>query len=332
MSRLRTPLPFLLAGSLSLAAAQVARADEGGVSFWLPGQFGSLAAAPSQPGWTFAGIYYHTSVDAGRNATFASGAQIRAGLDARADLIFLGATYVSPTPVLGGQAALGVTGAVGRNRVSIDAVLTGPFGGTISGSRTDTTTGVADLYPMATLKWNKGVHNYMVYLTGDIPVGSYSPTRLANIGIGHGAVDSGIGYTYLDQTKGHEFSFVTGFTYNFENPDTNYQNGVDWHLDWGASQFLSKQVFVGLVGYIYNQVGCDSGAGARLGCFRSRVNGIGPQLGYIFPIGKDWQGALLLKGYWEFEADHRPEGWNTWVALAISPAAPKEEAKPKIVK
>jgi hypothetical protein len=39
-----------------------ALADEGGVSFWLPGQFGSLAAVPQQPGWSFADVYYHTSV------------------------------------------------------------------------------------------------------------------------------------------------------------------------------------------------------------------------------------------------------------------------------
>jgi len=37
----------------------------GGVSFWLPGFFGSLAAAPQQPGWSLTSIYYHTSVSAG---------------------------------------------------------------------------------------------------------------------------------------------------------------------------------------------------------------------------------------------------------------------------
>jgi hypothetical protein len=31
----------------------------------------------------------------------------------------------------------------------------------------------------------------MVYGAGDIPVGDYSSTNLANIGIGHGAVDGG---------------------------------------------------------------------------------------------------------------------------------------------
>ena len=100
----------------------------------------------------------------------------------------------------------------------------------------------------------------MVYVTGDIPVGAYNSMRLANLGIGHGAIDGGGGYTYLNPATGHEFSGVGGFTYNFKNPDTGVQSGVDFHFDWGASQFLSKQLFVGLVGYAYQQISDDSGS------------------------------------------------------------------------
>ena len=46
-------------------------ADEGGVSFWVPGFFGSLAATPQQPGFSFATIGYHTSVKAGGAVAFA---------------------------------------------------------------------------------------------------------------------------------------------------------------------------------------------------------------------------------------------------------------------
>jgi hypothetical protein len=49
---------------------------------------------------------------------------------------------------------------------------------------------------------------------GDIPVGAYDSTRLSNIGIGHGGIDFGAGYTYLNPTTGIEFSGVGGFTYN----------------------------------------------------------------------------------------------------------------------
>jgi hypothetical protein len=45
--------------------AHCASADENGISFWVPGLFGSLAATPQQPGWSLANIYYHTSVSAG---------------------------------------------------------------------------------------------------------------------------------------------------------------------------------------------------------------------------------------------------------------------------
>ena len=52
-------------------------------------------------------------------------------------------------------------------------------------------TGFGDLYPIGMLKWHDGVNNYMVYATGDIPVGAYDHKRLANLGIGHGAIDGG---------------------------------------------------------------------------------------------------------------------------------------------
>src|SRR5262245_18685970 len=172
------------------------------------------------------------------------------------------------------------------------------------------------------IKWNDSVNNYMVYTTGDIPVGAYDSKRLANLGIGHGAIDAGGGYTYFNPATGHEFSAVLGFTYNFENESTQYQNGIDMHLDWGASQFLSKQLQVGLVGYWYQQLSCDNGSGDHVGCFESRVVGIGPQIGYIIPISKEWQGYINVKGYKEFAAEHRPDGWNAWLTFAISPAAP----------
>jgi len=128
----------------------------------------------------------------------------------------------------------------------------------------DSVTGFGDLIPITSLRWNAGVHNFMIYATGDIPVGAYDPTRLANIVIGHGAVDGGLGYTYFDPKTGHEFSAVGGFTFNTLNTSTQYQNGVDFHLDWGASQFLTKQFQIGLVGYLHQEVGCDSGSGDRL--------------------------------------------------------------------
>src|SRR3954454_14672171 len=66
-------------------------------------------------------------------------------------------------------------------------------------------------------------------VTGDIPVGAYDPSRIANLGIGHGAIDTGGGYTYLNPASGVTISGVAGVTYNFKNPDTQVQSGVDFH-------------------------------------------------------------------------------------------------------
>jgi len=298
-------------------------ADEGGVSFWLPGNYGSYAAAPSEPGWALLLIYYHGPASAGGEKTFVRGGQVRAGLDARSDFLFVAPTYTFASPVAGGQAAVSVAGALGKVQAGVDATLTGPNGGVRSGGESDSRTGLSDLYPTATLKWNRGVHNTMVYVAADVPVGAYDSNRLANLGINHWVLDGGGGYTYFDEKSGNEFSAVLGFTYNFENHDTSYRNGVDAHLDWAASHFFSPTFHAGLVSYVYHQLTGDSGNGATLGDFKSKVWGIGPQAGWFFQVGeKKWY--LNLKGYHEFNAQNRPHGWNAWLTLAI----PLTEVKP----
>jgi hypothetical protein len=316
MNRAINAANAIVVGAMMGAAAPEAFADEGGVSFWAPGQFGSFAAVPSEPGWSLPVVYYHTSVSAGAEEAFHRGGRIVTGIKADADLVFALPTYTFASPVAGGQAAVSLGGAVGHMKASIDATLTGPQGAVVSGSESDTLNGVADLYPLATLKWKDGANNFLAYAMGGIPVGSYEVGRLANLGTSHWSLDAGGGYTYFDPEKGHEFSAVVGFTYSWANKDTQYKNGISSHLDWAASQFLSPQTHVGVAGYVYYQLTGDSGAGATLGDFKSRVAGLGPQVGYFFPVGKDkWY--VNLKGYYEFDARNRPEGWNVWLALAI---------------
>ena len=171
-----------------------------------------------------ASIYYHTSVSAGGDVARAREIEIgripanvnvnlNASLNAKADLGLVAGTYTFATPVLGGQASASLMGVYGANSTSLAGTLTGTVttpGGTLPFSRFDTIdssiTAFGDLIPQFALRWNAGVHNYMTYVTGDIPVGAYQSTRLANLGLGHGAIDAGGGYTYFDRQTGHEFS------------------------------------------------------------------------------------------------------------------------------
>src|ERR1700755_17650 len=97
-----------------------ASADQGGISFWLPGAFGSLAATPLVPGWSLGAIYLHSSVHAGgdvaasRTIAFPNGGfnnltvTLQAELRARVDIGVLSPSYVFASPVLGGQFAINV--------------------------------------------------------------------------------------------------------------------------------------------------------------------------------------------------------------------------------
>jgi hypothetical protein len=280
--------PCRIALALALAAIASASnkslADEGGLSFWLTGQFGSLAAVPQVPGWTIGFVNYYTNV--GASGSIAAAREITIGrfkptvnvnlnvnLNASSEAVFFSPTYVFTTPILNGQLAVGMAAVVARNNADISGTLTasvGPLVAMRQGTISDSLTAFGDLYPQASLRWNSGVNNWMVYGMGDIPVGNYNSANLANLGIGHGAADAGAGYTYFDPKTGHEFSVVTGLTYNPLNPSTSYQNGINWHTDWGASQFLTKQLHVGVVGYLYQQVTPDQGGapilGARIAC------------------------------------------------------------------
>jgi hypothetical protein len=327
----RAAVTFVVVLAALVAGAIGAEADEAGVSFWVPGTFGALAAAPLPQGFTLAEVYYHSPVKAG--ADVATAIQIsRAGvitklpatldfhLGVQADLMLSIPSYVFATPVLGGQLQVGLLIPYGRNKVAVDQTLIGPMGGSppsAGGPLIDSVSGLGDLEPQTSLRWNFGVNNFMVYMTGDVPVGLYSPIQLANIGYGHGAIDGGAGYTYFNEKTGYEFSTVLGFTYNFINPGTQYQNGVDVHLDWSASKFLTKQVELGAAGYFYNQASCDTGTGAVLGCFETRVLGVGPQLGYVIPLG-DLQGYVNVKAYQDFDWAHRAHGWSGWLTFVIS--------------
>ena len=331
------PLTAALTIAVGTMSASTSHADEGGVIFWVPGTFGSLAAVPASPGWSFASVFYYTSVNASGDiaaqrefelggSSRSASASLNIKLNSTAPLLFIDPSYAFASPILGGQLSLDVAAIVGGNSTNLNGTLTstiGPITTARSGSIGDSVAGFGDLYPKATMRWNAGVNNYMVYMTGDIPVGNYSSTRLSNLGIGHGAIDGGAGYTYFDQTAGHEFSAVGGLTYNLVNPSTNYQNGIDWHVDWGASQFLSQSVFVGAVGYFYGQLTADKGSLPILGPIESRVIGIGPQVGFIFPIGSQ-QAFLGFKAYKEFDNHDRPDGWNAWVtfSVSLSPQAP----------
>lgn len=330
-------------GAAALAAFAavlgVACADEGGASYWVPGSFGSMAAVPTSPGWSVTAIHYYSNTHQPGAATLTQDPVIGvlppnvtaapfAKQYNQSYQDYITPAYTFQDPVLGGQLALNVTAQVGLSHATLNGAWFGvaatPSGNAPFaqfGARDETLSGLGDIVPEATLKWAFGVHNFLAYAGFNMPTGQFSPNRLPNIGVGHWATDGGGGYTYFDQKTGWEFSGVLGITYNFVDPQSKYQDGVDMHFDWASSYTFNDKFSAGVVGYVFRQLSCDSAPGDMAGCFESQVFGVGPQFSYNFPVN-DWQGSLNFKAYKEFWTQNRPEGWNGWITLTINPPAP----------
>ena len=302
----------LFAATITLAAP--ARADEFGVSFWLTGNFGSFAAMPADPGLSLSALYFAEQSRANIDAPFTRGGRIVAGLAERQDLLYLSPTYTFEPRIANARASLGVSAAFGRVSVVTGGVITLPDGSTRSTGARDASFGVSDLYPTASLAWKVGSHNFMAYTMAGVPVGTYDPQRLATFGLNYWSIDAGSGYTFFDGH--HEISAVLGFTYNFVNRATDYQSGVSAHLDWAMSEVFQERLHIGLVGYGYQQLTDDTGAGATLGAFRSRVFGVGPQIGCATEVfGREWYANV--KSFFDFAAENRTQGYSAWLTLDV---------------
>lgn len=315
-SRLRRSAPRAArAGAVVLALGiahspwSAARADEGGASFWIPGQEAqNLAAMMPGPGWSVPVTFYYYDGSAPASAT-ATGSAVAPGTLGRTWLLGVAPTYAPATPFLGGQLALSVSLGVGGDWTQV-------VQGLPQAAASQTVWGLADVAPSATLGWQHGAGAWAVYVTGNIPVGSYDSTRLSNVGLGRAALDAGGLFTHQEPNGGPSASTAVGVTYNFTNPDTDYRSGIDAHLGASAMVPLSASWRAGLTGYVYYQLTADGGNGNGCGPCKSRVAGVGPQVNYAFDVaGQSW--SANLRGYYEFWARNRLQGYAAFASLSI---------------
>ena len=304
---------MVLAAALTVLPSVAAWADEAGVSFWACGQYASFAAQPYDPGFNLSLTYYSYAGSGSATTGIFNGRQLLVGVHSTFNSIWLTPAYTPAGKVFGGTLTFTLTGLFGYNRQS-GTVQLQPSG--FYAARGESLTSGGDLYPQVLIAWSKGNHSWMTYLTGDVPCGSYNPDRYAEIGLGHWAADLGGAYTYSSEESGLEFSATLGFTYNWMNRDTQYQSGIDAHLDLGASKTLSGGTTVGLVGYVYHQLTADSGPGAVWGPFYSSAAAIGAQVGRAFTVGGT-PVDVNLRGYYDLRADHRVQSYTVYLVASI---------------
>jgi hypothetical protein len=298
------------AGCLLVAASMHAEATEYAFStYGLGGSaFGAGVTPPPGIYVTTAAAFYSGEIGGAINfggVVLNAGAKVE-GFSSAQNLL-----YVPERKFLGGNLGLSVTIPVGH--VDIDATVgVGPF----SASRQADGWGFGDILSKAQIGWQHGEFAHTIYVQAVAPTGRYEPGFFPIIGLHRPGIDTGWAVTWTDRTKKLQLNGTAGFTFNFENTETNYRSGNEFHFEWAAGLEFAPGLVIGVVGYDYRQLTGDSGSGALLGPFKGRVDAIGPGLSYTTLIDKTPL-ILNVRHYHEFNAEKRWEGNSTVLSGTI---------------
>jgi hypothetical protein len=300
-----------------LLQANNAHAAEGGKSLYLLGKRGPLAGLIPKPGWYLTNDVYIYSGDTNQELPIAG--LLSQGVSADAVVNIAQFTRVTDTQLGNARLALGMVIPFGHVEVNADATALTPGGTALGAGLSDEVTAFGDPAVAASLGWRHRdgdlFRAWNVYSSLFIPVGSYQEGRLANMGANRWGLDVGTAFTMGNFKKGREFSGVLGFTFNDENPDTEYTTGTEVHLELTYKQHLKSGFSAGLVGYYYQQLTADSGGPEILGDFKGRVAAIGPEAAYQFKAAGRTMN-LDLRWYHEFNANNRVEGDGVFLTFS----------------
>jgi hypothetical protein len=243
-----------------------------------------------------------TAVDFGRVV-------INAGANVEIFTSGLNLLFVPDRKVFGGNLGLSVTVPVGHNDVEATIGI-GPFGVL----REVDGWGLGDIVSKLQLGWQHGEFSQTVYLQAVAPTGRYETGFFPIIGLHRPGIDTGLAVTWANKATMLQFNGAAGFTFNFENTETNYKSGNEFHFEWAIGRELAPGVLLGIVGYDYRQLTADSGS--ALGPFKGRVDAIGPGLSYTTLIGAT-PFIVNARHYQEFNAENRWQGNTTIISGTI---------------
>ncbi len=283
-------------------------AAEGASSHYLPGAVGDIfLAVPPEPGFTAANMFWYQT--GSTDAALLEG-QLSLGLDLDLFLNIASLSYTFEKVLLGGRYTIGT--AIPFGYAGIDGTLIGPRGGSIDFSDDSFDLSDIAIIPFQ-MNWNTGPWSFSIWESIVAPTGGYeaSGSTFANLGRNYWSFDTVGAVTWFKSESGTEVSVAPGVMFNTENPDTEYQTGTEFHVDFVANQFISETFALGLRGYYYKQLTGDSGAGATLGDFKSESFALGP--GLVWTVGRF---TVLGKWLHDFSAENRFE--SDYVTLTVA--------------
>lgn len=225
--------------------------------------------------------------------------------------------WVAPGEVLGGNVGFGAIVPFGSKDVDfdLDALATLSLGPPINKtfrrgqtfSESDSSTKFGDPVLNAVIGWHEGNWHWNLSTLVNVPIGPWDNNSSSNLAFNHWGLATIGAVTWLDPNIGLEISAAPGFTFNWENPDSDYETGTEFHVEFAVLQHFSPKFAVGVAGFHYQQITGDSGAGARLGDFKGRVTAVGPIATFNFNLGK-LPVSTQLSWMHDFNVENRLEG------------------------
>jgi hypothetical protein len=302
--------------ALALLATAPLQAEEGGTGHYMPGSMSSFTdGVPATE--TFIARYnflsWNAAIDANRPLPIAGLDTLGADITSYANGLSL--LWRPSFGEINDCWSFAMSATIPWVDLDISAnVLTGG-GNRIS--RSQSISGIGDIVLMP-LMLNQKINpdfNINYRLGVYAPTGRYELGRLANTGKNYWTIEPTVGFMYFGQKNGREASVYLGADYNFENPDTNYQTGIQAHIDGTLAQHFplwGGLGGIGVTGFWYEQISGDSGSGATLGDFEARTAGLGPVLSYASEIN-GVEIVAELKWLHEMETKNRAEGDYVWL-------------------
>ncbi|SFM79052.1 SphA family protein [Methylobacterium pseudosasicola] len=322
-----------LLGAFACVATERVQAAEYAQGIYVLGTRGPLAGVIPPPGFYFESETYFYQGDLGGNRVFQGGGVVAANVKINLNAEFASPIWITPVEILGGNLGFAITIPFGTPDVAAGAVLSSPrIDRIIAGREQDAIFNVGDIYLSSFVGWHSGNFHWTATALGVVPSGSFENGQLSNIALNRPALDLSGALTYLDPVLGYELSIAPGITFNWINPATRYLTGTEFHLEWSASKYLSKDLSVGLVGYFYDQLTADSGSGDRIGPFKGRVLSLGGQINYTLHAG-EIPISTGVRVYRELDVKNRFQGTATYLTISapIWVAPPKAAAEVKSV-
>ena len=307
---------IILAAALMGALAFTAQAEEGGSGHYMPGSISDFVDGVP-PKETFVVrynlLYYNGSVSANPPLPIAA----LKTLGADATIWAHGLTLLWRPPIdLGERWSYALSTTVPFMWADVSAKV---VAGTTTVRRSSSVNGLGDIVLMP-LMLNYNINsnlNVETRLGIYAPTGDYEVGRLANTGKNFWTFEPTLGLRYFGVKNGREASVFVGADFNTENEDTDYQSGMQFHVDGTLAQhfpLFGGLAGLGVNGFWYDQLTGDSGSGATFGNFEARTTGVGPVLSYVTKVKKV---DVIAEVKWLHEVDTtlRLQGDIVWFKL-----------------